>query len=57
MAHIYRPLQEIETGETGDAVGHCRREQLTDILCVLRLETEAAEMIPIMDEDVSVNHN
>lgn len=31
--------------------------QLTDILCVLLLETEAAEMIPIMDKDMSVNCN
>lgn len=38
-------------------MGKRREMQLTDILCVLLLETEAAEMIPIMDKDMSVDCN
>ena len=38
-------------------LGTVGERQLTDILCVLRFETEAAEMIPGMDKDTSINHN
>jgi len=55
MAHKYRPLQPIEMGEIMSLGAEGKERRLTDILCILLLETEATEMIPTTAKDVSAN--